>query len=65
VQETVILSIVVDEDGNVTDVKVLKGHPLLNDEAVKAVKQWKYTPTVLNGEPVPITGTVNVVFKFN
>lgn len=64
VQDTVILVVVVDEEGNVTDIKVQKGHPLLNQAAIDAVKQWKYTPTVLNGEPVPITGTVNVVFKF-
>jgi protein TonB len=61
---TVILVIVVDEEGNVSDIKIQQGHPLLNDAAVTAVKQWKYTPTVLNGEPVPITGTVNVVFSF-
>jgi periplasmic protein TonB len=61
---TVILVIVIDEEGNVSDIKIQQGHPLLNDAAVSAVKQWKYTPTVLNGEPVPITGTVNVVFSF-
>ena len=53
----------VDEEGNVADVKVLRGHPLLDDEARRALKQWKYSPTLLNGEPVPVTATVTVIFS--
>jgi periplasmic protein TonB len=49
----------------VVDVRVLRGHPLLNDEAVRAVKQWKYSPTFLNGEPIPVVATVTIVFKIN
>lgn len=63
VSGTVILQVTVDEEGNVTEVKVLQGHPLLNDEAVRAVRQWKYSPTLLNGEPVPVTASITVIFK--
>ncbi|HYK87275.1 MAG TPA: energy transducer TonB [Acidobacteriota bacterium] len=63
VQGKVILQVIVDEEGNVTEVKVLEGNPLLNDGAVRAVRQWKYSPTLLNGEPVPVTASVTVIFK--
>ncbi len=59
----VILDVTVDEEGNVADVRVLRGHPLLDGEAVRAVQQWKYSPTLLNGEPVPVTATVTVIFS--
>jgi len=63
VEGTVILEINVDEEGNVGDVRVLKGNPLLSAEAVRAVRQWKYSPTVLNGEPIPVISTVTVEFR--
>lgn len=62
VQGVVILQVLVDEQGNVADVKIIRGHPLLNQAAVEAVKQWKYSPTLLNGEPVPVVATVTVNF---
>lgn len=63
VEGTVILEINVDEEGNVGDVRVLQGNPLLVDEAVRAVKQWKYSPTLLNGEPIPVISAVTVEFR--
>ena len=62
IQDVVILVVTVDEEGNVADIKVARGHPLLRDAAVAAVKQWKYSPTLLNGEPIPVTATVTVNF---
>jgi TonB family protein len=59
----VILQVTVNEEGQVWDVKVLRGHPLLNEAAVSAVRQWRYAPTYLNGEPVPVLATVTVVFN--
>jgi len=59
----VILEVIVDEEGNVADVKVLRGHILLVEEAVRAVKQWKYSPTLLNGEPVSVVANVTVIFQ--
>ncbi len=57
------LEVAIDEEGNVTEVKVLHGHMLLVEEAVQAVKQWKYSPTLLNGEPVSVVSTVTVIFQ--
>jgi len=61
----VSLEVTLDEEGNVSEVKVLGGHPLLIDEAVRAVRQWKYSPTLLNNEPVPVVATVTVSFRLN
>jgi TonB family protein len=63
VQGRVTLVIHVDEEGNVTETNVERGHPLLDDAAAAAVKQWKYSPTFLNGKPVPIIATVTVDFN--
>ncbi len=63
VSGAVILEAVIDEEGNVTNLKVLKGHPLLVDAAVEAVRQWKYSPTILTGEPIPVQAIVTVVFN--
>jgi len=65
VQGTVILEAVVDEEGSVSTLKILNGHPLLVEAALQAVRQWKYSPTVLNGEPVAVIATVTVVFRLN
>ena len=59
----VILEAVIGTDGRVDRVKVLRGHPLLNDAAIAAVKQWVYSPTTLNGTAVPVIMTVTVNFK--
>jgi len=63
VSGTVVLQVHIDEEGNVESLDVLSGHPLLVESAVTAVRQWKYSPTLLNGEPVPIIGTVTVIFN--
>ena len=63
VQGKVVLVVTVDEEGNVTDIRVTSGHPLLDEAAVSAVKQWKYSPTLLNGEPVPVIANVTVFFN--
>jgi protein TonB len=65
VQGVVILECTISPQGKVTDVKVLRGIPLLDESAKEAVKQWVYTPTLLNGVPVPVIMTVTVNFKLN
>ena len=65
VQGVVILECTISPQGKVTDVKVLRGIPLLDDAAKEAVRQWVYTPTLLNGVPVPVIMTVTVNFKLN
>jgi periplasmic protein TonB len=57
------LEATIDEEGNVTNIKVVSGHVLLRDAAVEAVKKWKYRPTILNGEPIAVQGSVRVVFN--
>jgi len=65
VQGVVILECTISPQGKVTEVKVLRGIPLLDQAAVDAVKQWVYTPTLLNGVPVPVIMTVTVNFKLS
>ena len=58
-----ILEATVGIDGRVQDVKVLRGHPLFDDAAVSAVRQWRYQPLLLNGIPMPFVATVTVQFN--
>jgi protein TonB len=58
-----ILEATVGTDGRVQDVKVLRGHPLFDDSAVAAVRQWRYQPLLLNGIPMPFVATVTVQFN--
>lgn len=59
----VILEAVIGIDGRVQDVKVLRSKPLLDQAAIDAVRQWRFTPTLLNGVPVPVILTVTVNFE--
>ena len=60
----VILETVIDEQGNVTDAKVLKGLPMgLDRQAVEAVKTWKFKPATRDGRPVPVYYTVTMSFQ--
>jgi len=65
VQGVVILECTISPQGKVTDVKILRGIPLLDAAATEAVKQWVYSPTLLNGVPVPVIMTVTVNFKLS
>ncbi|HET9283141.1 MAG TPA: energy transducer TonB [Candidatus Angelobacter sp.] len=62
IQGDVVLQVSIDKSGNVTAVKTVQGEPILADAAVKAVKQWKYKPYLLNGEPAKLEKTVNIQF---
>ncbi len=59
---TVILHVIIAKDGSVQTVQYISGHPLLMKAAMDAVKQWKYEPTTLNGEPLEVDTTVSVDF---
>jgi TonB family protein len=65
VQGIVILEVTISPRGHVTHVRVLRGAPLLDAAAVEAVRQWVYTPTLLNGVPVPVIMTVTVNFRLS
>jgi len=63
VEGVVIVEVVIAEDGSVRDVRILRSIPLLDAAAIDAVRQWQFSPTLLNGEPVPIVMTVTVAFR--
>jgi protein TonB len=63
VHGTVILEAVINQAGRVRDVRVLRSIPLLDAAAIEAVKQWEFTPTLLNGQAVPVLLTVTVSFQ--
>jgi len=63
IQGTVILRIVIDKSGNVFSVQLVSGHPMLSPAAMEAVRQWKYEPYLVNGEPVEVETNVQVNFK--
>jgi protein TonB len=65
IRGTVVVEAVIDEHGNVVQGRVVSGHPLLIDAALKAVLQWKYEPTTLNGQPVSVELQVQVHFNLN
>ena len=62
VQGIVILEAIVDEEGTVGDIRVLRSVKFLDEPAIKAVKQWRYSPLLLNGEAMPFVLTVTVSF---
>jgi protein TonB len=63
VQGTVILEATVDERGQVLSTRILRSIPLLDQAALDAVRQWRYSPLLLNGEPCPFILTVTVSFR--
>jgi protein TonB len=62
VQGVVILEARIGIDGKVTNARVLRSIPLLDQAAIDAVMQWEFTPTLLNGQPVAIIMTTTVQF---
>jgi protein TonB len=62
VQGVVIIEALIDTNGNVADAKILRSVAMLDQAAVDAVRQWRFTPTMLNGAAVPILMTVTVNF---
>jgi periplasmic protein TonB len=62
IEGTVILEAVIGTDGSVQELRVLRPVPFLSDAALEAVREWLFTPTRLNGEPVPVVMTVTVTF---
>ncbi|HZQ18769.1 MAG TPA: TonB family protein [Terriglobales bacterium] len=65
VQGSVVLAAVIGKDGTIQNLHVLSGHPLLTQAALDAVKQWRYRPYILNGEPVEVDTQVTVNFTLS
>lgn len=63
VEGTVILEAVLDRTGRVSQVRVAKSSPLLDQAAIDAVRQWQYSPSTLHGQPVEVLMTVTITFK--
>lgn len=65
IQGVVVLEAVIGKDGSITGLHVVSGHPMLTNAALEAVKEWKYKPYYLNGEPVEVSTTINVNFTLS
>ena len=63
VQGVVILETLIGANGRVEDARILRSIPLLDQAALDAVRQWEFTPTLLNGNPVPVIMTTTVQFS--
>src|SRR5579864_6216257 len=62
IQGTVILQAQISKTGDIQNLQLISGHPMLAPAAIEAVKQWKYKPYLLNGEPVEVDTQVQVNF---
>jgi protein TonB len=62
IQGDVVLQAIIDKDGNIQDLALVSGHPMLVKAAMEAVRQWRYHPYELNGQPVEVETTITVIF---
>ncbi|HET7441108.1 MAG TPA: TonB family protein [Terriglobales bacterium] len=65
IQGTVMLQAEISKDGTIENLRLISGHPMLAPAAIEAVKQWRYKPYMLNGEPVAVETTVMVNFTLS
>ena len=65
IQGTVVLQAEISKSGDIQNLRLISGHPMLAPSAIEAVKQWKYKPYLLNGEPVEVETTVQVNFTLS
>jgi protein TonB len=65
VQGTVVLNATISKEGDIADLTVVSGDPLLVKAAVKAVKQWKYRPYLVEGKPVELDTEIRVNFELS
>lgn len=64
IQGQVVLSAIISRTGDIQNVTLINGHPMLVPAALEAVRQWRYRPFLLNGEPVEVETTITVTFRF-
>jgi len=65
IQGSVLLQAEISKTGDIQNLHLISGHPMLAPAAIEAVKQWKYKPYLLNGEPVEVETQVQVNFTLN
>jgi len=63
IQGNVLLQAEISVDGTIENLHLISGHPMLAPAAIEAVKQWRYKPYILNGEPVPVETQITVIFS--
>jgi protein TonB len=63
VQGEVVLSAIISTSGEIENLQLVSGHPMLGPAALTAVKQWRYKPYLLNGQPVEVETTITVIFS--
>jgi protein TonB len=63
IQGTVVLQATISKNGTIQNLRVVSGPPMLQQAALDAVRSWRYKPYLLNGDPVEVETTVNVVFN--
>ena len=59
---TVVVNVLIDESGNIIQATAVSGHPLLKSSAVDAARKAKFVPTMLNGQPVKVSGMLTYAF---
>ncbi len=62
VQGPVVIAAVIDTNGRITSLRLVSGHPMLVDAAMEALRQWRYRPYVLNGQPIQVETQVTIMF---
>jgi protein TonB len=62
IQGDVVLKAIIDKEGNIQDLQLVTGHPMLVQAAIDAVRQWHYRPYLLNGQAVEVETTIRVIF---
>lgn len=65
VQGEVVLSAIISVNGDIENLQLVSGHPMLVPAAITAVKQWKYKPYLLNGQPTEVETTITVIFTLS
>jgi protein TonB len=65
IQGPVVMQAIIGTNGDVTDLRLVSGHPLLAPAAMDAVKQWKYRPYMLNGAPIEVETTITFNFTLS
>lgn len=65
VQGEVVLNAIIDTNGQIQNLQLVSGHPMLVPAAIAAVKQWRYKPYLLNGTPVEVETTITVIFTLS
>jgi protein TonB len=65
IQGPVVLQAEISKDGTIQNLRLISGHPMLAPAAIEAIKQWRYKPYILNGEPVEVETTITFNFTLS